>query len=56
MGAGGGGVEWDHDEEIAVSTAPVEEVFAWSRDGRITHGMVLNALWYFEPLWKEMRG
>lgn len=51
-----GDAEWDHDEEISVSTAPVEEVFAWSRDGRITHGMVLNALWYFEPLWKEMRG
>ena len=51
-----GDTQWDHDEEIAVSTAPVEEVFAWSRDGRITHGMVLNALWYFEPLWKEMRG
>ncbi len=47
---------WDHDEEIAVSTAPVEEVFAWARCGRITHALVLNALWLFEPVWAELKG
>jgi ADP-ribose pyrophosphatase len=46
---------WDHDEEIAVSTAPVEEVFAWARSGQITHALVLNALWFFEPVWAEMK-
>ena len=48
--------EWDHDEEIAVSTAPVEDVFAWARDGRITHALVLNALWLFEPVWAKLNG
>jgi 8-oxo-dGTP pyrophosphatase MutT (NUDIX family) len=48
--------EWDHDEEIAVTTAPVEEVFACARDGRITHALVLNALWLFEPVWAELKG
>ena len=47
---------WDHDEEIAVSTAPVEEVFAWARCGRITHALVLYALWLFEPVWAELKG
>jgi 8-oxo-dGTP pyrophosphatase MutT (NUDIX family) len=44
---------WDHDEEIEVSTAPVEEVFAWARTGKITHALVLNALWLFEPVWAQ---
>jgi 8-oxo-dGTP pyrophosphatase MutT (NUDIX family) len=47
--------EWDHDEEIAVTTAPVEEVFARARDGGITHALVLNALWLFEPVWAELK-
>jgi 8-oxo-dGTP pyrophosphatase MutT (NUDIX family) len=51
-----GAVAWDHDEEIAVSTAPVDEVFAWARTGRITHSLVLNALWLFEPVWAELKG
>ncbi|MSU70086.1 MAG: NUDIX hydrolase [Opitutaceae bacterium] len=46
---------WDHDEEIAVSTAPVETVFGWARDGRITHALVLNALWLFEPVWAGLK-
>ena len=49
-----GPADWDHDEEIAVSTASVEEVFAWARNGRISHGMVLNALWYFAPVWESL--
>jgi 8-oxo-dGTP pyrophosphatase MutT (NUDIX family) len=53
-----GDVAWDHDEEIAVATAPVEDVFAWARTGRITHALVLNALWLFEPVWaaRKRRG
>jgi len=51
-----GEAAWDHDEEIAVTTAPVEEVFAWARSGRITHALVLNALWLFEPVWAELKG
>ncbi len=43
--------EWDTDEEIAVSTAPVAEVLAAARGGRITHALVLNALFCFEPIW-----
>lgn len=47
---------WDHDEEIAVSTAPVDEVFQWARSGRITHSLVLNALLLFQPHWDALRG
>src|SRR3954471_13542414 len=46
-----GEVGWDHDEEIEVQTAPVEEVIAWARSGRITHSLVVCALMLFEPLW-----
>jgi len=42
---------WDHDEEIEVVTAPVAEVLAWARSGRIAHPLVLNALFLLEPLW-----
>jgi ADP-ribose pyrophosphatase len=47
---------WDHDEEIEVSVAPVEEVFAWARGGRITHSLVVCALMHFEPIWRERTG
>ena len=47
---------WDPDEEISISTAPVEEVFKWARSGRITHALVLNALWFFEPVWNKGAG
>jgi 8-oxo-dGTP pyrophosphatase MutT (NUDIX family) len=47
---------WDADEEIQVTTMPVEEVFALARSGGITHGLVLNALLMFEPVWREMKG
>lgn len=46
---------WDHDEEIEVTTLPVEEVFALARNGGITHSLVLNALLLFEPRWREIR-
>jgi 8-oxo-dGTP pyrophosphatase MutT (NUDIX family) len=48
-------VDWDDDEEIAVSTAPVDDVLAWARGGRITHGLVVAALYYFEPVWRALR-
>ena len=46
-------VEWDADEEIAVSAAPVEEVLAWARSGRITHSLVLCGLFHFEGWWRS---
>ena len=46
--------EWDPDEEIAVSTVPVDEVLTHARSGGITHALVLNALFLFEPVWREI--
>ena len=46
---------WDEDEEIQVTTLPVDEVFALAHTGGITHGLVLNALLMFEPIWREMK-
>jgi ADP-ribose pyrophosphatase len=48
-------MEWDTDEEIAVTTLPVEEVLALARAGGITHGLVLDALFYFEPYWRKLK-
>jgi len=48
-------LEWDSDEEIEVVTAPVDQVYAWAQEGRITHSLVLNALFFFAPLWSEMK-
>jgi hypothetical protein len=39
---------WDHDEEIEVSTAPVADVLAWARSGRITHSLSVAALLLLE--------
>ncbi|CAM2944448.1 NUDIX hydrolase [Rariglobus hedericola] len=47
--------EWDADEEIEVTTLPVDEAYAWARSGRITHSLVLNALLLFAPVWAEMK-
>jgi ADP-ribose pyrophosphatase len=41
-------MDWDDDEEIEVSTAPVAEVLAWARSGRITHSLTVAALMLFE--------
>ena len=46
---------WDHDEEIEVLTAPVDEVFAWAQGGRIRHALVLDALLLFAPEWERLR-
>lgn len=48
-------IKWDEDEEIEVKLAPVDEVMAWARSGRIRHALVLNALFLFAPIWAEMR-
>lgn len=46
---------WDEDEEMDVIAMPADEVFALARTGGIMHGLVLNALLLFEPLWREMK-
>lgn len=46
---------WDEDEEIRVVATPVEEVFALARRGGITHALVLNALFLFEPIWRARK-
>jgi 8-oxo-dGTP pyrophosphatase MutT (NUDIX family) len=47
-----GAVDWDSDEEIEVSTAPVAEVLAAARAGRITHSLTLSSLFHFESLFR----
>ncbi len=47
-------LEWDEDEEINVLTKPVDEVYALARNGGITHALVLNALFLFEPRWRAL--
>jgi len=49
-------LDWDPDEEIEVTTVPADEVLAGAHGGAITHGLVLNALLFFEPLWRERKG
>lgn len=50
------GLGWDHDEEIEVLTAPVDEVYGWARTGRIKHALVLDALLLFAAEWERLRG
>lgn len=47
-------LEWDADEEIEVTTVPAAEVMAHARIGGITHALVLNALFLFEPHWRAL--
>jgi ADP-ribose pyrophosphatase len=47
--------QWDHDEEIAVSVLPVDEVYALAHAGRITHALVLDALLHFGPVWAGVK-
>ena len=46
-----GPMNWDHDEEIEVSTAAVADALAWARSGRITHSLTVAALMLFEGTW-----
>ena len=48
--------DWDPDEEIQVSTEPVDDVYALARAGGISHGLVLDALMFFEPHWRAIAG
>lgn len=43
-----GPMNWDHDEEIQVSTFPVADVLSWARTGGITHSLSVAALMIFE--------
>lgn len=49
-------LEWDADEEIEVTTLPADEALALARRGAITHGLVLDALFMFEPHWRALNG
>jgi ADP-ribose pyrophosphatase len=49
-------LQWDADEEIHVTTLPVDEVLALARAGGVSHALVLNALFMFEPLWRARKG
>ncbi len=49
-------LKWDQDEEIEVTLAPVDRVLEWARTGEIRHSLVLNALFFLEPILAEMRG
>jgi ADP-ribose pyrophosphatase len=42
----------DVDEDIAVVTAPVDDVLNWARTGAITHSLVLCGLFHFEAWWR----
>jgi 8-oxo-dGTP pyrophosphatase MutT (NUDIX family) len=48
-------LEWDADEEIHVTTEPVDDVLALARSGGITHGLVLDALFMFEAVWRARK-
>jgi 8-oxo-dGTP pyrophosphatase MutT (NUDIX family) len=45
-------LEWDADEEIHVTTQPVDEVLDLAHSGGIVHGLTLNALMLFERQWR----
>ena len=47
-------LEWDPDEEFAIMTKPVDEVYALAAAGGITHAMVLAALLLFAPHWEKL--
>ncbi len=51
-----GATAWDPDEEIEVSTEPVDKVLRWARSGRISHALVLCGLFLFEKRWRERVG
>jgi ADP-ribose pyrophosphatase len=41
-------LKWDADEEIEILTAPIDQVLAWARNGRIMHSLTVAALMLFE--------
>lgn len=48
-----GQVAWDADEELALLRRPIDTVLAEARAGRMTHALMLNALFLLEPWWRE---
>jgi ADP-ribose pyrophosphatase len=48
-------LQWDADEEIAVSLLPVQQVLDLVHRGGITHALVANALMLFEHEWRAGR-
>ncbi len=50
-----GETQFDANEEIEISTAPVEEVLRFAHEGRITHALVLDALFFLQRWWSEAR-
>ena len=48
-------LSWDDDEELEVLTEPVERVYELAAAGKITHSLVLDALLFFLPVWKELQ-
>jgi ADP-ribose pyrophosphatase len=48
-------LEWDPDEELQVTTEPVEDVLALAHSGGIVHALALNALMLFEPHWRARK-
>ena len=48
-------LDWDPDEEFAIMTKPVDEVYALAAAGGITHSLVLNALLLFAPHWEKLK-
>lgn len=49
-------VDWDENEEMEITTLPVDEVYALAYAGGITHGLVLDALMLFQPVWAKISG
>ncbi len=47
---------WDADEEIEVAVRPIDTVLAEARSGRLTHALMINALFLFEPWWRAKAG
>jgi len=48
-------LDWDPDEELAIMTHPVDEVYAMVNEGKITHALVLNGLLLFRAHWDRLR-
>ena len=46
-------LEWDENEEIAVKTVPLEEVFEMARNMELSHTLTMNALLYLKLLVEE---
>ena len=46
---------WDENEEMEVTTLSVDGVFELARNGGISHSLVLDALFFFAPIWAQIR-